>query len=106
MIVLDHQPYAWFLLQHDGALYLDAHCSHSFFDYSVVIAMNDTEVARYQKEGRDYIDKLAYDIHYSAPAARESKSPYRSRDLTAQIGDLVTAAAVEWRARQSDAFHA
>lgn len=100
MKVLDHQPYAWFLLEDDGRLYLDAHCSHSFFDYSVLIALNDAETEAFRSAGRAYIDKLAYDIHYSAPAVRGSKSPYKSRNLS--IGstreeDAAQSAMVAWR---------
>ena len=97
MKVLDHEPYAWFLLEHEGALYLDAHCSHSFFDYSVLIALDAEECAQYEKRGRDYLGKLAYDIHYSAPAALGSTSPFRSRNLTRGLGDLVSAAVKAWR---------
>ena len=101
MKVVDQQPYAWFLLEDEGNLYLDAHCSHSFFDYSVLIAMNEAETKAFRRSGRAYLDKLAYDIHYSAPAVRDSKSPFKSRNLS--IGgtpeeDDAHSAIVAWRA--------
>lgn len=99
MIVLDHQPHAWFLLDLEGQIYLDVHCSHSAFDYSVLIAMNEDELKQYRSKGRAYLDKLAEDIHYSAPGARGSASIYRTRDVTSELGDLVTAAIAEWRTR-------
>lgn len=81
MKVLDHEPHAWFLLEDDGALYLDAHCSFSAFDYSVLIALDTEETSAYAAKGRPYLDQLAQGIHNSAPAAAASTSPYRSRDL-------------------------
>ena len=103
MQVLDHHPYAWFLLEDEGSLYLDAHCSHSFFDYSVLIALNDAEVSSYRQGGPDYLNRLAHDIHYSAPAARGSRSPYTARNLS--IGGTALEAAAHtaimtWRKAQ------
>jgi len=103
MIVLDHQPHVWFLLEYDGALFFDAHCSLSFFDYSVTIALNDAEVAAYRKEGRTYLDALSNKINDSAPAAGGSKSPYKERDLNKVLGGLVATAAIEWRAQLAPA---
>ena len=99
MIVLDHSAYAWFLLEHEGALYLDAYCSFSFLDYSVLIAMNEAEASSYRKEGGSYLDQLAYAISSSAPAALGSKSQYLSRDLTKALGNIKSAAIAEWRAK-------
>ncbi|KQT51590.1 hypothetical protein ASG47_01485 [Devosia sp. Leaf420] len=105
MKVLDHEPYAWFLLEHEGALYLDAHCSHSFFDYSVLIKLSAEECGQFETLGRDYIGRLAYDIHYSAPAALGSTSPFRSRNLTRELGDAVSAAVKDWRGREALGSH-
>ncbi len=99
MIVLDHSDYAWFLLEHDGALYLDAYCSFSFLDYSALIAMDELEVAAYRNKGRSYLDRLAYDINSSAPAALGSKSRYIGRDLTLKLGKLKSVAIAQWRSR-------
>ena len=81
MKVLDHEPHAWFLLDDNGALYLDAHCSLSVLDYSVLIALDAEETSAYRAEGRPYLDALAQRIHNSAPAAASSTSPYRARNL-------------------------
>jgi hypothetical protein len=97
MKVVDHEPYAWFLLQEGDTLYLDAHCSHSFVDYSVLVALDDQERARFDTEGRDYLDRLSHDIHYSAPIVRESNSPWKTRNLTASLGDQVNQAVARWR---------
>ncbi|MEO9338443.1 hypothetical protein ABFT80_13455 [Mesorhizobium sp. SB112] len=100
MKILDHQEHAWFLLEEDGQLYLDAFCSHSFFDYTVLISLNADEAAAYRKIGRTYLDRLAHDIHYSAPAVTGSKSPYKHRNLTVPAtreDNSVKEAIAEWR---------
>lgn len=99
MIVLDHSEYAWFLLEHEGGLFLDAYCSFSFLDYSVLIAMNKAEETAYRTKSRSYLDQMAYDINSSAPAARGSNSQYVNRNLTNKLGDLMSAAIAEWRAK-------
>lgn len=98
MIVRDHRPHAWFLLEDDGALFLDAACTHSFLDYSVLIALDDQEVRGFETRGRAFLDQLAREIHDSAPAARESRSPYKARNLTLARGGEVLEAVRLWRA--------
>lgn len=97
MKVLDHEPHRWFLLEEGETRYLDAHCSHSFIDYSVLIALDAAERTQFQAEGRSYLDRLSQEIHDSAPIVRESKSPWKARDLTASLGDAVTGAVRRWR---------
>lgn len=105
MKVLDHEPYAWFLFEDDGALYLDVHCSHSFVDYDMLMALNALETSAYEGEGRSYLNQLVRSIQYSAPGVVESTSPFKSRNLAARDGDetrRATIAAVEaWRAGRS-----
>lgn len=102
MKVLDHEPHAWFLLDDDGTLYLDAHCSFSAFDYSVLIALDTEETSAYRAKGRPYIDELAERIHNSAPAAAISTSPYRSRDLKkGPSAERASAAVMAWRSKPS-----
>ena len=103
MRVLDHEPHAWFLLEDNGAFYLDAHCSHSAVDFSVLIALNATEQAAYEAGGHCYLDRLAHDIHYSAPGVRGSRSPYQARNLAIGPGDQsrrANAAIKAWRSDQ------
>ena len=92
MQVLDEEPYGWVLLQEGETLYLNAFCSHSFFDYMFLMALNATERARFERDGRDYLTKLAYDVHYSAPAVKGSRSPFKTRNLTPMLGAEVIAA--------------
>ena len=104
MKILDHEPYAWFLLEEDGILYLDAHCSHGPVDYDVLVALNPAETSAYRTEGRAYLNQLAYDIHYSAPGVIGSTSPFKPRNLAVGPGDeknRVLVAVEAWRAGRS-----
>ncbi len=67
MRVLDHEPYAWFLLEDSGVLLLDVLCSHGIVDYGVLIALDPTEAERGQAMGRAYLNQLARDINDSKP---------------------------------------
>jgi hypothetical protein len=100
--VVDHRPTRWFLLADGDALLLDVHCSHSAFDYSVLIELTDAERAALERGGRDYLDDLAQKIHHSAPAARGSTSPYRDRDLTRTRSGAVVDAVRRWRAEEPE----
>ena len=103
MRVLDHEPRAWFLLDDNGALHLDAHCSHSAVDFCVLIALDATERAAFKEGGHGYLDRLAHDIHYSAPGVRGSRSPYQARNLTVGPGVQswrADAAIKAWRSDQ------
>ncbi len=106
MKVIDHEPQSWFLLDDGGVLYLDAHCSHSAFDYSVLIALNSVETSAFAAKGRAYLKELAHDIHYSAPAILGNTSPFRSRNLTGSRGEeseRANAAIEDWLASQPGA---
>ena len=106
MKVIDHGPYAWYLLEDGDDLYLDALCSHSFFDYTVLILLNAAEVAAYRKKGSAFLSKLASDIHYSAPAVQGSRSPFKTRNLNlgaSEISRRSDAAIKAWQASQPQA---
>jgi hypothetical protein len=93
MKVLAASAHYWFLLEHEGRLYLDANCNHSAFGYTYMIELDEAETAGYQKRGVSYLDKLPNEIQNSAPVVRGS----RSRDVTAEYADLVTQAVNAWR---------
>lgn len=97
MRVIDHEPQSWFLLEDDGALYLDANCSHSFISYDFLLQLDESEAARYRREGRTYISWLAQDIQNSAPIVAASNSKYTGRDRSSEFSQRVTAAVQEWR---------
>jgi hypothetical protein len=99
MIVLDHEPALWFLLQEGEDFIFDAACSHSFISYTLTMKLNADEIARYKQEGREYLSKLAYEVHYSAPLVKLD-SPYRSRDISKEYGKAMTQVIVKWRKEQ------
>lgn len=82
MFVLDEEPYLWLLLEDAGVLYLNVFCSHSAVDYFFLISLDDDERRLFEKQGRSYLNRLAQDIHSSAPAVRGSQSRYKARGLT------------------------
>lgn len=98
MNVIDHAPASWFLLQHEGALLFDVHCSHSFVSYTVLIALNAQETALYAQKGHAYLDELAHAIHYSAPGVVGSQSPYRDRNVDREFGAQVSQSIAAFRA--------
>lgn len=69
----------------------------SAFGYTYMIQLNDAETAPYNNEGRDYLDKLAQDIHYSMPIVKGTTSIYKGRDVTRELSDLATQAVEAWR---------
>lgn len=106
MRYVDHEPGAWFLVEQQGVLYLDARYSYSaMIDDSALIRLDESEMEGYRTGGHDYLSQLAKRIHNSAPYKEES--PYHQRDLfRGQDGkkyrEAVTAAIVNhtWIARQ------
>ena len=99
MRVVDHSPQWWFLLQDGEQLYLDVNCSHSFIGYSFLLPLDEEETRAFRREGRASLDRLAEAVNEGAPVLRDSRSPYKSRDLSRTHGHLVTDAVREWRAR-------
>lgn len=101
MEVLDHARAAWYLLSDGDALLLDVNCNHSAFGYSVLIELDAAERAQWELDGRDYLDTLSHEIHFSAPIVSKppwgEPSPYRARDLSRTRGDEVLAAIRRWR---------
>ncbi len=97
MRVIDAEDQQWFLFEHEGKLYLDASCNHSFLDYTYMIELNENEVHRYQSQGREYLNRLSHDIHYSAPIVKGSQSAFKGRDVTKQFSTLASEAIEKWR---------
>lgn len=108
MHYVDHEPGAWFLVEQQGTLYLDARYSYSaVIDDSALIRLDDAEVAEYRAGGHDYLSRLAERIHNSAPYTE--KSPYHARNLYRgpdgkEYRGAVSAAIVNhtWLAQQRD----
>ena len=98
MKVIDHQPHAWLLLEDDSGLLIDVECHHGAVSCSVLIRLNDQELAEYRRDGHAYLDRLAQAIHYSAPILEISNSPYKPRKLRG-YQDQVLEAIRQWQAQ-------
>jgi hypothetical protein len=97
MRVVDFEEHAWFLLEEDGGLFVDANCSHSFFGYNFTIELDDLERSRYDIEGRPYIAMLARTIQDTSPISKDSVSPFVGRAVSPKYDERITAAIVQWR---------
>ncbi len=100
MKVIDHQSQLWFLLERDGALYLEAFCDHSFVGYSYLIALNADESAACKQGGHGYISQLADEIHNSVPIMQGSMSRFKGRDASTIYGGEVSSAIEQWHANR------
>mgnify|MGYP003422809230 CR=1 FL=1 len=101
MIVLDHEPHWWFLLQDGETLLLDVHCSHSAVDYSWVMTLNSDEAAQFKSTGRAFLTQLAERVQWSAPGIRGSTSPFRGRNLSRTHDRAVSEAIKAWRGKSA-----
>ncbi|MEQ3550208.1 hypothetical protein WIS52_06955 [Pseudonocardia nematodicida] len=97
MQVVDHEPRSWFLMRDGDRLYLDVNCNHGAFGYSVLIELDGSERRALDEQGRGYLHELADAVHMSAPAARDSTSPYRDRDQSRTYGTATSEAVAAWR---------
>lgn len=98
MRVLISKPQAWYVLEHDGEIFVDGNYNHSFVGYEFLIKLHPEERARYDKEGRAYIDELTRKIQDTVPIALGSASPFVGRNLASTYGQQVLAAVQSWRA--------
>lgn len=96
MKVIDSEKQAWFLLEHEGSLYFDVNCSMGTFGYSYMIRLNDQEQIQYQIAGREYLHKLADDIHCSVPVAENTSSIYQGRNVSKNFSQMATSAIKTW----------
>lgn len=80
MKYVDHEPGAWYLVEHEGALYLDARFSYSaIIDDSALVQLSDAELRAYESGGHAYLSDLQQRIHNSAPY--DSRSKFHARNL-------------------------
>jgi len=98
--VIDSEKNWWFLLEEDGALYLDGNYEASFVGYDCMIRLTDEEVVQYQKRGREFISWLASDVQNTAPILKVSTSPYKGRRLTGLLSERALNAIDQWKASQ------
>ncbi|QNA89978.1 hypothetical protein G4G28_18400 [Massilia sp. Dwa41.01b] len=94
--MIDHAPHGWFLLEEDGALFLDVNCSHSFVSYNFMLRLDAQERSAYESEGRAFINRLATAVQDSGPNSRSSR--FYERNLSGTYSDEVTKTIEDWRA--------
>ena len=101
MVVLDHHPHWWFLLQDGDELLLDVHCSHGPVDYGWAMFLNAAETSQFRSTGREFLGALAEQVQSTAPGARVSESPFLGRNVEPVVRERLLAAVVQWRKAQA-----
>ncbi|MBT2584474.1 hypothetical protein [Arthrobacter sp. ISL-95] len=80
MHYVDHHPSAWFLVEQQGELFLQArYWLNSMVDSDVLLRLEPDELEAYRSGGKDFLSDLAQRIDKSRPHTEES--PYFHRDL-------------------------
>ena len=97
MKVVDSENWSWMLFEHEGQLFLDANCNMSAFGYTYMIQLNEEELKSYEIGGRESLGKLAHDIHYSVPIAKDTSSIYKNRKVSNKLSALATEAVKVWK---------
>ncbi|TVL15388.1 hypothetical protein [Shewanella algae] len=95
MKVLAMSQAQWYLLEHEGQLYLDVICQHN---NRFMIQLNGQEMAEYRRSGNLFLERLARDIQYAVPILKGARSSFQGRDQRRQLGELATTAECEWLA--------
>jgi hypothetical protein len=96
MVVVAHEPHAWFLVQDGQRLLLDVNCSQGAVSYDFLMALEAGEREAYAMRGRQFLAELARKVQSSMPAAPVGGSPFRDRVLRGRDRDEVDAAARAW----------
>ncbi len=96
MKVINHEPHFWYLLEDQEKLFIDVNCNHSFFDYTFTIQLNEKEIKDYKEIGVQFLNKLAEDIHSSAPALSASDSIYKERKVSDQLTESIDQTIENW----------
>jgi hypothetical protein len=91
MVVVDHEPYSWFLLQDERGFILDVNCQQSFVSYSCTFRLEDAEVAQIKLGGHLETDRLARLVQHNPVA-------YADRHDGAALGAACLAAILRWQA--------
>ncbi len=97
--VVDSEDQMWILFRDSDRFLFDANCNHSAFGYSVLIELTPQEAEAYQERGRKYLNELCKTIQDSAPIIRESKSPFKGRNLSTELADATTKAFLKWKSK-------
>ncbi|ACQ79371.1 hypothetical protein Bcav_1111 [Beutenbergia cavernae DSM 12333] len=99
MRYVDHEPGAWFLVEKQGILYLDArYVVSSMADDSALLRLSESELEAYRVGGHDYLSQLARKIHDGSPHREDStfypRNLYRDPETSRAFRDEVSAAIV------------
>ena len=100
MKIVDHQEHAWHLIQDGKGFLIEVSCSHSAVDYAYTLRLTPEEISKYFEEGRDYLNWLAHDIHYSAPGVIGSNSKYIKRKVSRVVSEKVSETILKWRSNK------
>jgi len=90
MLVVEHAPARWFLLQEGQRYYFDARISRSAVEWSLLIELTEQECRNYSVGGKTFLDRLAARIN-------DCTDEYSGRDLDAGHRSDVFQAVQEWR---------
>ena len=93
MVVVDHEPHAWFLLRDGSGYVLDVNCTQSFVSFSAVLRLASDEVAKIEAQGRKAADDLARAIQHSP-------SQYSARCSDPNLESVSLAAIKGWQANR------
>jgi hypothetical protein len=93
MHVVAHDPHNWFLLEEEGALYLDVNSGHSAVGFSVLFRLTEEEVGRYREGGEPFLSTMARSVQDRGPSAWRDE-----RNLDGELGAAVAEAVSRWRA--------
>ena len=93
MVVVDHEPYGWFLLRDGSGYILDVNCSQSFVSFSVVLRLNLEESVLVDAQGHSATLELARSIQHSP-------TKYHSRHGGPELESASLAAIKGWQANR------
>jgi hypothetical protein len=90
MKVIDHSEGSWYLLEENGAYYLDVNCSQSFVGFSLLIELNNEEYKEYHALGRVFLEYLAARVNYWS-------NDYKVRAIQGEVLARSHAAIMSWK---------
>ena len=94
--------FCWYLLEDKAAKYFQILCTSTIARATVLIALNEAEIAQFQALGSPALDALSTEINASAPQRAESTSPFVSRNIESLRGREVYDAIMKWRSETAD----
>lgn len=92
----------WLLYENKGTFFLNVLCSLGPSDYSWTIELSSGEKSEYLIDKTLYLDKLARDIHLSAPKAVNSESAYTMRHISKHKEEEINQAFKKYRAKEKE----